>query len=49
MPSCLDIATYYGEVQNLLYSIGYDEAKDMDDPDVDNLFYNEIFAAVFGK
>lgn len=49
MPSCLDIATYYNEVQNLLYAIGYDEIEDMDDGDIDKLYYNEIFAVVFNK
>lgn len=48
MPSFLDIATYYDEIRNLLYALGYDEVKGMDDMDIDKLYYNELYNVFFG-
>lgn len=48
MPNILDLATYYGEVKNLLYALGYDEVEDMDDGEIDKLYYNELYKAFFG-
>lgn len=47
LPSCLDIATYYTEIRNLLYALGYDEVKNMDDPEIDQLYYNELYSVFF--
>lgn len=49
MPSILDVATYYDEIKNLLYALGYDEVEGMDDPEVDKLYYNELFKAFFNR
>lgn len=49
MPGILDIATYYNEVKNLLYSLGYDEVKSMDDGQIDKLYYNELYKVFFGQ
>lgn len=48
MPSVLDIATYYDEVRDLLYAIGYDEVKSMEDEDLDRLYYDELYRVFFG-
>ena len=49
MPSLLDLATYYNEVQNLLYALGYDEVKDMEDDQIDKLYYDELYKVFFEK
>lgn len=48
MPSILGIATYYDEIRNLLYALGYDEVKSMEDEDLDRLYYNELYRVFFG-
>lgn len=47
MPSILDIPTYYYDIKNLMYSLGYDEIKDMDDSDIDKLYYEELYNVFF--
>jgi len=42
LPSWLDIPYYYDEMRDLLYALGFDEVKDMDDSDVSKLYYDEI-------
>jgi hypothetical protein len=49
MPSLLDLATYYNEVRNLLYALGYDEVKDMEDDQIDKLYYDELYKVFFEK
>lgn len=49
LPSILNLATYYDEIRNLLYALGYDEVKDMEDLDIDKLYYNELFKVFFNK
>lgn len=48
MPSILDIATYYDEIRNLLYALGYDDVKSMEDEDIDRLYYDELYSVFFG-
>jgi hypothetical protein len=40
--------TYYNEIQDFLYSIGFDEVKNMEDEDIDKIYYNKI-ADIFLK
>lgn len=48
LPSILDIPFYYDEMRNLLYALGYDEVRDMEDQDVSKLYYDELFKVFFG-
>lgn len=48
LPSILDIPFYYNEIRNLLYALGYDEVKDMEDQDVAKLYYDELYSVFFG-
>jgi hypothetical protein len=48
LPSILDIPFYYNEIRNLLYALGYDEVKDMEDQDVAKLYYDELYKVFFG-
>lgn len=47
MPSLLDIATYYNEIKSLMYALGYDDVKDMDDEEIDKLYYDELYKVFF--
>jgi len=49
LPSFLDIPYYYSEIRHLLYALGYDEVKNMDDHDVSELYYNEIYNVFFDR
>jgi hypothetical protein len=49
LPSVLDIPFYYNEIRNLLYALGYDEVKDMEDQDVAKLYYDELYSVFFKK
>ena len=42
LPSWLDMPIYYWDIKNLMYSLGYDEVKDIGDDDLDKLYYNEV-------
>ena len=42
LPSWLDIPYTYDEIGNLLYSIGFDEVRDMEDGDISDMYYNLI-------
>jgi len=42
LPSCLDIPFYYWDIRNLLYSFGLDDAQNMDDDIISNLYYDTI-------
>lgn len=47
LPSCIDIPFYYDDIENLLYALGYDEVKDMDERDISKLYYNELVKVFF--
>jgi hypothetical protein len=36
-------------VRNLLYALGYDEVKDMEDDQIDKLYYDELYKVFFEK
>jgi hypothetical protein len=42
LPSYLTIPHYYNDIKNLMYSLGYDEVKDMDSKEFSDLYYNEL-------
>ncbi len=42
LPSYLNIPHNYHQIEDLMYSLGYDEVKDMDKKDSSDLYYNEI-------
>ena len=42
LPSWLDIPYHYYDIENLLYSIGFDEVRGMDDGDISDMYYNMI-------
>ena len=42
MPSAIDLPTYYNDVRNFMYSIGYDEVKNMEDEELDKFYYNKL-------
>lgn len=48
LPSVLDIPYYYSEMRNLLYALGYDEVRDMEDQEVSKLYYDELYKVFFG-
>lgn len=48
LPSFLHIPYYDDDIRHLLYALGYDEVKNMDDVDVSELYYNEVYNIFFG-
>jgi len=40
LPSVLDIPFYYYDISNLLYAIGFDEVKEMEDTEIGDLYYD---------
>jgi hypothetical protein len=42
LPSTIDIPYYYGEINNLLYALGFDEVKEMEDDEVSEFYYDLI-------
>lgn len=42
LPSWLDIPFYYDDIQDLLYSLGFDEVKDMDSDELAKYWYDLI-------
>ena len=42
LPSTLDIPFYYDEISNLLYALGFDEVKEMEDDEVSEFYYDLI-------
>lgn len=42
LPSWLDIPYYYTDIENLLYSMGFDEVRDMDDEKLSKYWYDLI-------
>lgn len=46
MPSSIDLPTYYNDVRNFLYAIGFNEVKDMEDEDLDKFYYNKLVETI---
>jgi hypothetical protein len=42
LPSTIDIPYYYDEINNLLYALGFDEVKEMEDDEVSEFYYDLI-------
>ena len=42
LPSTIDIPYYYDEISNLLYALGFDEVKEMEDDEVSDFYYDLI-------
>jgi len=42
LPSAISLPYNYSEVENALYSLGFDEIKDMGNDEIDSLYYNSI-------
>jgi hypothetical protein len=42
LPSTIDIPYYYDEINNLLYALGFDEVKEMEDDEVSDFYYDLI-------
>ena len=40
LPSVLDIPFYYDEISNLLYALGFDEVKEMEDTEIGDFYYD---------
>jgi len=45
LPNWINLPYYHDDIRDLMYAIGYDEVKDndMDELQIQNLFYNEIY------
>ena len=42
LPSTIDIPYYYDEINNLLYALGFDEVKEMEDDEISDFYYDLI-------
>jgi hypothetical protein len=42
LPSTIDIPYYYDEISNLLYALGFDEVKEMEDDEISDFYYDLI-------
>jgi hypothetical protein len=42
MPSAIDLPTYYYNIRNLLYAMGFDGVKEMEDEELDKFYYKKI-------
>lgn len=42
LPSTIDIPFYYDEISNLLYALGFDEVKDMEDTEISDFYYDIV-------
>lgn len=42
LPSCIDLPYYYNEISDLLYAIGFDEVKDMEDDELSDFYYDIV-------
>jgi hypothetical protein len=49
MPSAIDLPTYWGEVINFLYAIGFDEVKEMEDEEVDKFYYKKLVEVILSS
>jgi hypothetical protein len=46
LPSSIDLPTYYNDVKNFLYAIGFNEIKDMEDDELDRFYYNKLVEVI---
>lgn len=42
LPAAIDLPIYYNEIAAFLYSIGYIEVREIDDDEIDKIFYNGV-------
>ena len=42
LPITIDIPYYYDEISNLLYALGFDEVKEMEDDEISDFYYDLI-------
>lgn len=42
----LDLPMSYHDVRNLMYTLGFDQAKEMDDDELDNFYYKTLVDAI---
>jgi hypothetical protein len=42
LPSTIDIPYYYDEISNLLYALGFDDVKQMEDDELSDFYYNLV-------
>lgn len=42
LPSTIDIPYYYDDIRNLLYALGFDKAKKMDDETLSDFYYSIV-------
>jgi len=42
LPSTIDIPYYYYDISNLLYALGFDEVKEMEDEDLSDFYYSIV-------
>ena len=42
LPSTIDIPFYYDEISNLLYALGFDEVKEMEDTEISDFYYDIV-------
>jgi len=42
LPSAIDIPYYYNDIENLLYSLGFDEVKEMEDDQLSKFFFDMV-------
>lgn len=42
LPSTIDIPYYYDEISNLMYALGFDEVKEMEDDEVADFYYDLV-------
>lgn len=46
MPSSIDLPTYYNDIRNFMYAIGFNEVKDMADEELDRFYYNKLVEVI---
>jgi len=42
LPSTIDIPYYYDEISNLLYALGFDDVKQMEDDELSDFYYKLV-------
>ena len=42
LPSTIDIPYHYYDISNLLYALGFDEVKEMEDDDLSDFYYSIV-------
>jgi hypothetical protein len=46
LPSSIDLPTYYNDIRNFMYAIGFNEVKDMEDEELDRFYYNKLVETI---